>query len=261
MAWEENSRICLHMQLIAILSRIGVYHCELLRKDSARWEKSKTNLFDFALPNRSLSFEDQVHFPVSESSADRLGRAVFDWCPGGDIAGGDSFIRRSLAPIVAQSFEQCPSYSLVLDHPLIDSCVADAHALAFHRSGDLLRRALVNNQMLQAFELDFWRDGGILYHAPRSCAISLRISAFLVTVALELSINGWRMHSDFIYDKFCRLTALPIRINYFSIQHLPQYRYLYSVKCGLLADMICQNWFCKRYSALPYWRNLLYRMF
>ena len=26
MAWEENSRICLHMQLIAILSRIGVYN-------------------------------------------------------------------------------------------------------------------------------------------------------------------------------------------------------------------------------------------
>ena len=25
MAWEENPRICLHMQLIAILSRIGVY--------------------------------------------------------------------------------------------------------------------------------------------------------------------------------------------------------------------------------------------
>ena len=24
MAWEDNSRICLHMQLIAILSRIGV---------------------------------------------------------------------------------------------------------------------------------------------------------------------------------------------------------------------------------------------
>ena len=24
MAWEENPRICLHMQLIAILSRIGV---------------------------------------------------------------------------------------------------------------------------------------------------------------------------------------------------------------------------------------------
>ena len=27
MAWEENSRICLHMQLIAILSRTGVYIC------------------------------------------------------------------------------------------------------------------------------------------------------------------------------------------------------------------------------------------
>ena len=25
MAWEENSRICLHMQLIAILSRTGVH--------------------------------------------------------------------------------------------------------------------------------------------------------------------------------------------------------------------------------------------
>jgi len=25
MAWEENSCICLHMQLIAILSRIGVF--------------------------------------------------------------------------------------------------------------------------------------------------------------------------------------------------------------------------------------------
>lgn len=30
MAWEENSRICLHMQLIAILSRIGVYSVILL---------------------------------------------------------------------------------------------------------------------------------------------------------------------------------------------------------------------------------------
>ena len=28
MAWEENSRICLHMQLIAILSRIGVWYVQ-----------------------------------------------------------------------------------------------------------------------------------------------------------------------------------------------------------------------------------------
>ena len=39
MAWEENSHICLHMQLIAILSRIGVniyedsirYHNEMIQ--------------------------------------------------------------------------------------------------------------------------------------------------------------------------------------------------------------------------------------
>ena len=30
MAWEENSRICLHMQLIAILSRIGVKSWKML---------------------------------------------------------------------------------------------------------------------------------------------------------------------------------------------------------------------------------------
>ena len=34
MAWEENPRICLHMQLIAILSRTGVkfYDCEINAK-------------------------------------------------------------------------------------------------------------------------------------------------------------------------------------------------------------------------------------
>ena len=31
MAWEENSRICLHMQLIAILFRIGVYSFRAVR--------------------------------------------------------------------------------------------------------------------------------------------------------------------------------------------------------------------------------------
>ena len=33
MAWEENSRICLHMQLIAILSRIGVTYGVTNRKN------------------------------------------------------------------------------------------------------------------------------------------------------------------------------------------------------------------------------------
>ena len=32
MAWEENSCICLNMQLIAILSRIGVVYCFLIAK-------------------------------------------------------------------------------------------------------------------------------------------------------------------------------------------------------------------------------------
>ena len=41
MAWEENSHICLHMQLIAILSRIEVHYgnkqrfVEALRKNGA----------------------------------------------------------------------------------------------------------------------------------------------------------------------------------------------------------------------------------
>ena len=43
MAWEENSCICLHMQLIAILSRIGVYISDRLRlfveNDLGHWEK------------------------------------------------------------------------------------------------------------------------------------------------------------------------------------------------------------------------------
>ena len=34
MAWEENSRICLHMQLIAILSRTGV---EIIKNDFFKW--------------------------------------------------------------------------------------------------------------------------------------------------------------------------------------------------------------------------------
>ena len=33
MVWEENSRICLHMQLIAILSRIGVKFIKTSKKD------------------------------------------------------------------------------------------------------------------------------------------------------------------------------------------------------------------------------------
>ena len=49
MAWEENSRICLHMQLIAILSRTGVI------KDRWSFEKQK--------PRFSFSFrETRFHY-------------------------------------------------------------------------------------------------------------------------------------------------------------------------------------------------------
>ena len=34
MAWEESSRICLHMQLIAILSRTGVFYKMILAEDT-----------------------------------------------------------------------------------------------------------------------------------------------------------------------------------------------------------------------------------
>ena len=41
MAWEENSRICLHMQLIAILSRTGV--------SFGTFQPYRSKLFDFII--------------------------------------------------------------------------------------------------------------------------------------------------------------------------------------------------------------------
>lgn len=50
MVWEENSScICLNMQLIAILSRIGVHQI---------YSKSRKNAFQVCLPGRSKA----VHF-------------------------------------------------------------------------------------------------------------------------------------------------------------------------------------------------------
>ncbi len=56
MAWEENPRICLHMQLIAILSRTGVnngltnskirsIYGEVKRIQMGTWEKNKSAFF------------------------------------------------------------------------------------------------------------------------------------------------------------------------------------------------------------------------
>ena len=44
MAWEENSRICLHMQLIAILSRIGAIFVNF----QDRVKKHKMKILSFA---------------------------------------------------------------------------------------------------------------------------------------------------------------------------------------------------------------------
>ena len=44
MAWEENSRICLHMQLIAILSRTGVLYNKTAYRLFAFWDKDKETL-------------------------------------------------------------------------------------------------------------------------------------------------------------------------------------------------------------------------
>ena len=45
MAWEENPRICLHMQLIAILSRTGVKIQKKLKKNC--FVKMKNNLSNY----------------------------------------------------------------------------------------------------------------------------------------------------------------------------------------------------------------------
>ena len=44
MAWEENSCICLHMQLIAILSRIGVKFITFAVTKTTFWQKTKSCL-------------------------------------------------------------------------------------------------------------------------------------------------------------------------------------------------------------------------
>ena len=54
MAWEENSRICLHMQLIAILSRIGVLYGTNISYRNIKEIELKSNLPD--IKSRSNGF-------------------------------------------------------------------------------------------------------------------------------------------------------------------------------------------------------------
>ena len=58
MAWEENSRICLHMQLIAILSRIGV----ILRNLKAFFASSeKTSTCSVGTPCKDKNSEPRAN--------------------------------------------------------------------------------------------------------------------------------------------------------------------------------------------------------
>ena len=57
MAWEENSRICLHMQLIAILSRIGVYNANLLQYSENSGEKVLNHfVFSYLFDNFGVNY-------------------------------------------------------------------------------------------------------------------------------------------------------------------------------------------------------------
>ena len=61
MAWEENSRICLHMQLIAILSRTGVINSieeiEFYKNRKIRERLNKEILLHY-LKKMGISFWD-----------------------------------------------------------------------------------------------------------------------------------------------------------------------------------------------------------
>ena len=68
MAWEENSRICLHMQLIAILSRIGVENWYQYAKNSpgehyATTSSSYRNMFE---TKHNLE-DDKLYYEIYDS--------------------------------------------------------------------------------------------------------------------------------------------------------------------------------------------------
>ena len=55
MAWEENSRICLHMQLIAILSRTGVVNGALIHANRLAFGWTEGYLCIVAAPGQMES--------------------------------------------------------------------------------------------------------------------------------------------------------------------------------------------------------------
>ena len=55
MAWEENPRICLHMQLIAILSRTGVVNVALIHANRLAFGWTEGYLCIEAAPGQMVS--------------------------------------------------------------------------------------------------------------------------------------------------------------------------------------------------------------
>ena len=73
MAWEENPRICLHMQLIAILSRTEVQHSAISQKDVSLQIGTVRETFFF---NQTRSLCSVTTSPVSDFLID--GKYTFE---------------------------------------------------------------------------------------------------------------------------------------------------------------------------------------
>ena len=67
MVWEENSRICLHMQLIAILSRIGVG----IPKDRL------SRLFSWFEQPDDMRDEAELDLSICQRLAQKIGGVLF----------------------------------------------------------------------------------------------------------------------------------------------------------------------------------------
>ena len=68
MAWEENSRICLHMQLIAILSRTGVKYKRVSWHDDRFYTKDiRTNKIQINQNYIEIVIKDYATFVVCQT--------------------------------------------------------------------------------------------------------------------------------------------------------------------------------------------------
>ena len=75
MAWEENPRICLHMQLIAILSRTGVYYSDMYYFGSSTGRVVYRGFY-YASANGGVSFA-YAYYDASYALTDVGSRLAF----------------------------------------------------------------------------------------------------------------------------------------------------------------------------------------